>query len=253
MKVFTFALLTFPALILTGCTAVPPESAQTTPKAVTDTVSVETATPLPSAKAQVPATDTIAVTRVVDGDTFDVEGGKTVRLIGVDTPETVHPSKPVQCFGKEASAKTKELLTGKQVRLEKDVSETDRYGRLLRYVYVGDVFLNDYLVRNGYANASSYPPDVKYQDQFRQAEQEARNAKRGLWGAACSATATPKPAASIIPLPSTAKGNTCGGDVYNCSAFTTCSEVMAVFNQCSYDVNKLDADGDGVPCESLCK
>jgi micrococcal nuclease len=121
------------------------------------------------------------VTQVVDGDTIKLENGETVRSIGIDTPETVDPRRPVGCFGKEASAKNKELVLGKEVRLVKDVSDTDKYDRLLRYVYVGDVFVNEYLVREGFARASSYPPDVKYQELFRDAEREAREAKRGLW------------------------------------------------------------------------
>jgi len=124
------------------------------------------------------------VTRVVDGDTIVVSlEGITyrVRYIGIDTPETVHPSQPVECFGREASDKNSELVAGKTVRLEKDISETDKYGRLLRYVWVGDVFVNDYLVRQGYAYASTYPPDVKYAEQFAQAQSEAEANNRGLW------------------------------------------------------------------------
>jgi len=125
------------------------------------------------------------VVRVVDGDTIRVSlGGKevTVRYIGIDTPETVDPRRPVQPFGKEASERNKNLVEGKSVRLEKDVSETDRFGRLLRYVYVNDDMVNATLVREGFAHAVSFPPDVKYQDLFRQLEREAREAKRGLWG-----------------------------------------------------------------------
>ena len=73
----------------------------------------------------------------MDGDTIIIEEGQKVCYIGIDTPESVHPSKPVECFGKEASNKNKELVEGKRVRLETDVSDTDRYGRLLRYVWVG--------------------------------------------------------------------------------------------------------------------
>ncbi len=130
------------------------------------------------------------VLKVIDGDTIDVdiEGKKfTVRLIGVNTPETVDPRRSVQCFGVEASNKTKELLTDRQVILEKDVSETDKYGRILRYVFLplenGDrLFVNDYLVREGYATAYDYPPDVKYSVRFRVAETEAREQNKGLWG-----------------------------------------------------------------------
>lgn len=125
--------------------------------------------------------DTWKVSRVVDGDTIKLENGETVRYIGIDTPETVDPRRAVGCFGKEASDKNKELVLGKEVRLVKDVSETDTYKRLLRYVYVGDLFVNEYLVREGFARASSYPPDVRHRDLFRDAEREAREAKRGLW------------------------------------------------------------------------
>lgn len=122
------------------------------------------------------------VRRVVDGDTVELADGRRVRYIGIDTPETVDPRKTVQCFGREATEKNRELVEGKEVELEKDVSETDKYGRMLRYIYVGDIFINDYLVRQGFAHASSYPPDIKYQDQFQQAEREARDNGRGLWG-----------------------------------------------------------------------
>lgn len=123
----------------------------------------------------------VLVLEVVDGDTIKIESGKTVRYIGINTPETVDPRRKAECFGKEASNKNKEFVAGKKVRLEKDVSETDKFGRLLRYVYVGNVFVNDFLVSQGYAYASSYPPDIKYQEQFQEAEQEARENSRGLW------------------------------------------------------------------------
>jgi len=131
--------------------------------------------------------DTYLVTRVIDGDTIEIEGGKKVRYLGIDTPETVDPRKPVQCFGIEASNENKKLVLGKRVKLEKDISETDKYGRLLRYVYVDDIFVNDYLVRNGYAYALIFPPNVKYQQQFLEAQKEARENKRGLWNA-CQST-----------------------------------------------------------------
>lgn len=127
------------------------------------------------------------VTKVIDGDTIELQDGQTVRLIGIDTPETVDPRRPVGCFGKEASNETKRLVFNKVVILQKDVSETDKYGRLLRYVYLPledgqTLFVNDYLVRKGFAKALTFPPDVKFNEQFREAEQQAREAKRGLWG-----------------------------------------------------------------------
>lgn len=123
--------------------------------------------------------------RAVDGDTIEVEiEGESykVRYIGIDTPELHHPTKPVGYYAQEAYEKNRELVEGKTVFLEKDVSETDRYGRLLRYVYVGDTFVNAYLVQYGYAQVSTYPPDVKYQEHFMELQREAREAGRGLWG-----------------------------------------------------------------------
>ncbi|MBI2018797.1 thermonuclease family protein [Candidatus Daviesbacteria bacterium] len=132
----------------------------------------------------------VQVVKVVDGDTIEVVLGgvkKTVRLIGIDTPETVDPRRPVGCFGKEASNETKSLLSEKVVILQKDVSETDKYGRLLRYIFLPlengqTLFVDDYLVRGGFAKVLTYPPDVKYNERFRQAEKEAKDSKKGLWG-----------------------------------------------------------------------
>lgn len=124
----------------------------------------------------------VKVTKVIDGDTLEIEGGYRVRYIGIDTPETVHPSQSVECFGKEASNKNKELIEGKTIRLERDLTESDRYGRLLRYVWKDNTLVNEVLVREGYASSYTYPPDVKYQERFVQAEREARENHKGLWG-----------------------------------------------------------------------
>jgi micrococcal nuclease len=125
--------------------------------------------------------ETTVVQRVIDGDTIKLSDGRSLRYIGIDTAEHPQSKTKFECFARESFEKNKELVEGKTVTLEKDVSESDRFGRLLRYVYAGEVFINDYLVRYGFAYASSYPPDVKYQEQFRQAEQEARENNRGLW------------------------------------------------------------------------
>ena len=135
------------------------------------------------------------VTRVTDGDTIRVEiDGQEyrVRYIGIDTPETVDPRRPVGCFGKEASERNRQLVEGQTVGLEKDVSETDSFDRLLRYVWVGDLMVNATLVEEGYALASTYPPDVRYSDQFAALQAQAREASQGLWGPVCAA-ATPAP------------------------------------------------------------
>ncbi|MBW6442001.1 thermonuclease family protein [Patescibacteria group bacterium] len=134
------------------------------------------------------------VLSVTDGDTFriDYEGKSTsVRMIGIDTPEVNHPSKPVQCFGEEASQRTKDLLLDKEVVLEQDVSKTDRYGRILAYVWLNGEMINEKLVKEGFAFSTPYPPDVKYQDILDKAEEYARNNSLGLWDE-----------------------YTCGGDVY---------------------------------------
>lgn len=132
-------------------------------------------------KNVIPQGESVKVARVIDGDTIEIEGGRTVRYIGIDTPETVHPQKAVQCFGREASNKNKELVEGKFVQLEKDISEVDKYGRLLRYIYVDGIFVNELLVKEGFAHASSYPPDVKYQDLLNSAQKEAQSQNMGLW------------------------------------------------------------------------
>ncbi len=124
------------------------------------------------------------VTRVIDGDTIVVDGVGTVRLIGVDTPETVDPRRPVGYFGKEASDFVKQLATGRQVRLEFDQDRTDRYGRALAYVYLlpQNVLLNAEIIRLGYGYAYTRFP-FRMMAQFRALEVEARTASRGLWAA----------------------------------------------------------------------
>ena len=158
MPRFVAALL---LAFLTGCSSSLP----------TDPAPVETA------QATLPV-----VTRVIDGDTIVVEGVGTVRLIGVDTPETVDPRRPVGYFGKEASDFTKQLATGKRVRLEFDQDRIDRYGRTLAYVYLQpeNLLLNAEIIRQGYGFAYTRFP-FRMMDEFRALEREAREAARGLW------------------------------------------------------------------------
>lgn len=186
------------------------------------------------------------VAEVIDGDTIRLTTGETVRYIGIDTPEISHPQRGVECFGREAKRKNEELVLNQFVRLEKDVSGTDRYGRLLRYVYAGketffanptdntksvknvssSVFVNETLVRNGYARAATFPPDVKYQSLFLEAEREARENKRGLWGSTDCINSLNSPNSSTrvfptVPSPTGAckiKGNisyTTGEKIYH--------------------------------------
>jgi len=141
------------------------------------------------------ANEFFLITKVVDGDTINLSDGRKVRLIGVDTPE-VHYSekllrdskksgqdiKTIQALGRKASDFAKKLYTGKRVRLEYDVERKDRYGRTLAYVYLEDgLFVNAELIKQGYAQAMTVPPNVKFADHFLKLQKEAREAKRGLW------------------------------------------------------------------------
>ena len=131
----------------------------------------------------------VTVVSVIDGDTIEIGNGKRVRYLGVDTPETVHPKKKVQCYGREASQKNKSLVEGKTVYLEKDISNTDKYNRLLRYVYLPNeknnnevIMVNELLIEAGYAQVVTYPPDAKYKDRFLKLQRQAQDDKVGLWG-----------------------------------------------------------------------
>jgi micrococcal nuclease len=127
--------------------------------------------------------------RIVDGDTIVIDRGRgdeRLRYIGMDTPESVKPDTPVEFLAKEASAANEALVSGRDVVLERDVSDADRYGRLLRYVWLregdGWVFVNLDLVRRGFAQVATYPPDVRWADTLLAAQREARGARVGLWG-----------------------------------------------------------------------
>jgi len=125
------------------------------------------------------------VLRVVDGDTITVllDGEvQRVRYIGINAPESVKPDSPVEFMGPEASDANEALVGERKVWLERDVSDTDKYGRLLRYVWIDDLMVNGELVRLGYAHAGTYPPDVKHQAWLQAMEDAARAAERGLWG-----------------------------------------------------------------------
>ena len=132
-------------------------------------------------------TPAVRVVRVVDGDTIRVEGPsgeEAVRYIGIDTPESVKPGSPVECFAKRASAFNEQLVGGERVRLVRDVDERDRYGRLLAYVYRerDGLFVNAELVRGGYATVTTFPPNVAHEGEFRRLARRARLSGRGLWG-----------------------------------------------------------------------
>jgi len=140
------------------------------------------------ARDDAPRGDVGRVTRVVDGDTIHVEVGgrrEKVRYIGVDTPESVKPGTPVECYAKRAAAFNERLVDGERVRLVRDLEARDRYGRLLAYVYRvrDDLFVNAALVRRGYAQPLTIPPNVAHAGEFRRLASQARRAGRGLWSA----------------------------------------------------------------------
>lgn len=178
------------------------------------------------------------VSRIIDGDTFVLESGQIVRLAGIDAPEKN------DCYAGESTQEIKRLIEGKEVKLEKDVSETDRYDRLLRYIWLDQTFVNDQLVRQGFSKAFAYPPDVKYQDLFFRAEQEARENQRGLWRE-CASQESMAYQSSPKPVSSTVADR-------DCKDFKTHAEAQAFFESAGPgDPHKLDKDGDGVACESL--
>ena len=198
------------------------------------------------------ATQTAKVTEVVDGDTIKVvldADGQTysVRYIGMDTPEM---NPPGLLMAAEAKARNAQLTAGRTVSMIKDVSEVDRYDRLLRYVLVGNVFVNYALVAEGFARAASYPPDIACIPTFQEAQLGATAAGIGLWSTA------PAP----ISLPTAVKSGgigacDCNGPDLDCADFVTHADAQACFEACMTqgygDVFRLDADGNGQACEAL--
>lgn len=212
------------------------------------------------------------VKKVVDGDTIQVTiDGKdeVLRLIGINTPETVDPRTPVQCFGIEASNKAKEALTGKNVGLEADEtqSERDKYGRLLRYVYLEDgTNFNKMMIEEGYAYEYTYGTPYKYQADFKTAQQQAKDAKRGLWAEdTCNGELTKSTTNTVktttttqvttqtptkTETPTQSSGSFACTGKHLCGQMASCQEAYFYLNTCG--VGSLDRDKDGIPCETLC-
>jgi micrococcal nuclease len=192
------------------------------------------------------------VVRVVDGDTIAVRvDNKTevVRMIGVNTPEVVDPRQKVECFGKEASAKTKEWLVGKKVRLEADATQGDRdkYGRELRYVWQEDgVLVNQELIAQGYGFEYTYSLPYRYREDFLKVQKEAQLNKRGLWAEGACHQFESKPL--VKPTPDLRQFS-CDCQK-SCTELSSCEEAYYQLEKCGC---KLDGDGDRVPCELICK
>jgi len=195
------------------------------------------------------------VVDVVDGDTIKVlldQDGQTytVRYIGMDTPEY---TSQVEYFGAEAALRNVQLVFGKTITLIKDVSETDIYGRLLRYVLVDNIFVNYELVAQGYANTASFPPDIACIPTFQEAEQKASVSKLGLWNA--------PPTLVVVPTsPGAGSGGNapcnCSGSDLDCGDFSSHASAQACHDYCKSlglgDIFRLDGnDNDGLACESL--
>ena len=169
--------------------ASPATAPPTAPGSSSAAISTSEAPSEPADFAPTGATEEARVVRVVDGDTIVIDrglGDERLRYIGVDTPETVKPGSPVEWMGHEASLANEALVEGRTIVLEKDVSDVDRFGRLLRHVWLHGqswVLVDLELVRLGYARVSTFPPDVKYADLYLAAQVDAREHDRGLWGA----------------------------------------------------------------------
>lgn len=217
------------------------------------------------------AEETFEVVRAVDGDTIvlNINGkAETLRLIGIDTPETVDPRKPVQCFGKEASDKAKATLNGKIVKIEADPSqgERDKYQRLLRYVFLEDgTSYNKMMIEEGYAHEYTYNLPYKYQAEYKEAETSARDNKRGLWGDVCNGntsqsaqnTSTPS-AAAVTAVTEVEPERTPSSSLsYGCNCKKTCAQ-MSSCDEAQYQLKSCgcsarDADKDGTACDSQCQ
>ena len=218
--------------LLGGCLIQTPKltTGEPAPKNAPPQITIE---PAPQTEASPQLTEATVV-RVIDGDTIEVDiGGRLykVRYIGIDTPEIGRPGAD------EATAFNTQLVSGKTVYLEKDVSETDRYGRLLRYVWIDESMVNAVLVANGYAQVSTYPPDVKYQQDFLELQKQAEANSSGLW-------------AATQPVP-TAQGVFVGSvnsDVYH---YPTCTYAQRIYpeNQIWFSSSE-DARAHGYrPCK----
>ena len=174
--------------------------------------------------------ETFLVTKIIDGDTIKIEAGQIIRLICINTPERGEDGY------EEASNYLKALILNKKIKIKKDISETDVYGRLLRYVYLNNKLVNELVVRNGYGVAYPYEPDKRLCPQILKAEQKAKKEHLGLW----------KNLAGTQFI--------CTTNAYNCKDFTKQSEAQYVFDLCggiSNDIHKLDGNHDGTVCESL--
>lgn len=215
----------------------------------------------------------VILIKVVDGDTVQVAingARETIRIIGINTPETVDRRRPVECFGKEASEKAKSLLlAAKSIELEQDLSQNDRdkYKRLLRYIFIDGLDYGKQIISEGYAYEYTYEIPYRYQLDYKEAQKEAQDNKKGLWGdSACTNIQSSTSHAEFISASPTSQTlKQVQGDQSNysddlsgdrdCKDFATHDQAQAYFKakdgSPTYNADKLDSDGDGESCENL--
>lgn len=230
-KSATYLLFVAVLLFISGCTAKNDENDSPSSSGTNQEQPISQTTP---------PGDHARVVLVIDGDTIDVDlQGREfrVRYIGVDTPERDDP------FYEEASSANRSFVEGQDVILVRDVSETDPYGRLLRYVYLPDgTFVNAELISQGYGQVVTFPPDVDQTENFLALQVEARENQRGLWGLS-----------DMQAMPESC--TTCSKNNYDCKDFATQDDAQACFDICMQqtgeDIHHLDGGGDGIVCESL--
>jgi endonuclease YncB( thermonuclease family) len=269
------ALLATVSIAVIGCGSgiASPAATEVDATAVSMTAPALAATPWATVKPAFEPTgrtETVNVVRIVDGDTIVVSlAGKDVkvRYIGMDTPEDVKPESPVEPMSREAAAANTRLVGGQTVVMEKDISETDQYGRLLRYVWLHQgptwTLVNLELVRLGYATALRYPPDVKYADLFDAAQSRAESSLLGIWGLTSTPATTPAPTPKPTPRPTprptpkpTKAASRCHPSYEPCLPIVAdldCPEVRAMglapVHVIGPDDYRLDRDHDGLGCE----
>lgn len=259
------------------------EQVNTTPTQVTQSDAVESKEEVETENDVEPVNNEEigTIVSISDGDTLRVLVGTNemnIRLIGIDTPEIHHQDEPIQCYGVAAKQGLSNLILNKEVRLEKDVSDVDKYDRYLRYIWIGDTLVNEYMTKNGYAMASSYPPDTKYQDLIDTGEKYAKDNLIGFWAKEnCDGnvyTGTYKDpkvnqeTAIQEPVKTTASGNTNIAPIapvtntntnnkYACDCKKTCAK-MSSCEEAQYQLNVCgcaarDGDDDGIACDSDCQ
>lgn len=224
--------------------------------------------PLPAAastnRVELPPGEDAAVTRVIDGDTIEVRVNDTrftVRYIGIDAPET-RGAAATTCLSRQATAANRALVQGKTLRLERDTSEFDKYGRLLRYVYLPDgAMVNESLVKSGFAQTLTYPPDVKHAERLAAAQQQARSAGAGLWskcpGLTVAESAGPVAPTAAAPVAAIAPATNANCDpsypticIPAGAADLDCPDIeFRRFQVLQPDPHRFDGDKDGIGCE----